>query len=225
MKTIKQPQQARLTAEQEAFKQLWLPKPPEDLTETAKRLFQAAINKVECKPTTTGSLEFNYSKLTHEECFAIGVSVFDPKSVRDKKKDLWQRRILRDPTGREVLLIIQPSSQDTKEAIARVRETARKEILVAAHGEKFPIARRSGSLNPIHQYLVGLYKRTKPSDFDAFWAAIRSQVDARKHKNVGLVTLQDIDEDTLFYAYRGAERKIGRATIRNNMKKYKASSH
>jgi hypothetical protein len=217
------PQVRALTAEEEAFKQSFLPKPPADLTEAAKLLFQAAINKVECTPTNSGALVFDYRNLTEEESFAIGVSVFPPKSVLKKEKDLW-RTILPDPTGGGAVLFIQPTSEDFKEAIVRVRESARKEILVTAHGEKFSVSRRSGSISPIHRYLTGLYKQIEPTSFEVFWGAIKSQIGERKHTNTGSITLQEVDEGTLFYLHKGAERTIAKTTIRNNMKKYKAFS-
>ncbi|WP_213771966.1 hypothetical protein [Bradyrhizobium sp. dw_78] len=225
MKKPKQLKSTKLSPELEALKQSLLPKPPRNSSELEKRLFQAVLNKIECSTTDSGGLEFNYSKLTPEECFAIGVSNFDPPSVQEKTRDVWPRRPLVSYEGRALDVALQPTSSDLIVAEKRVRERARAEILSNIRGRQFQVGRTKGALSPINKFLFRLYTETSPHPtLEQLWKMLCNMVETRGQPDGDMVTLQEIDEDVLRYRdNKGTEKEIKKSTIQNALTGFKKS--
>lgn len=142
-KTI--PKIKELTEFQKAMKEIYTPKPPEGLSPAASRLFKSAVKKIQFIPLESGGMDISYKVLSEEECFAIGVSLFTPKVVREKEKSMLRRTALgRFPAA--------PNS-DLAHAIDAIHESERKTILVTQHGESFPTGRLEGAISDVTKHI------------------------------------------------------------------------
>jgi len=155
----------KLSPEQEKFKDLYTPKPPDSLSGNALKLFNAAISKISFEPCNNNGLSVSYADLSTDELFAIGITGTNewPLHIPEKVKSNIDK-MQRTGTFFGVKCTLPATDPYHAKAINVHVESARENILVLKHSEKFPIGRQLGATGMLTKLVktavdtVGNYK-------------------------------------------------------------------
>lgn len=162
------PQSQELTPWQKRYKEERTPKPPDGLSEQARRQFLKIVSKIiftpiEATPTKGEGLSIDFGNLTREEAFAIGESGTDdwpflPKDVNDKLSKMQiQRRM------GEFRCTFPARDPDHINAIKQARETLREEVLLKLFSEQFKPGRDKGAVSDATKHIFYLAECNRSS--------------------------------------------------------------
>jgi hypothetical protein len=178
-----------LTEWQLMYKKSRTPKPSENLTPLQRRFFENAVKKIRFIPTSDGGLDIDYSNLTIEESFAIGVTgtsewpLFTPAAVDEKV------RAMRPCIGNLILPGDANAEQRLRELerhtiIGSLDEKATNELIVSSRNKD--VAKRPRRTKPDTQ-LVEIKKimRTQKRD-----QTLRDFLDAAENGSITKLSLK-----------------------------------